>query len=129
MNRTVSSIVAALAMLTSQGLAQDSQSQKSAEETAAATKYDKLEKAKLQEELKRLQKEILIAEHAAKQATDQSTEAANAYKIATDNRKPELLLEMLDAEARSRKPVENCKRIRADFEAAKRAYIKLILGE
>ncbi len=122
MNRTVSVIVAALAILTSQGMAQEQQEQKATEAASVVTKYDKMEKKQLQEELKRLQKEVIVAERAAKQARDEQAEAKKAYDSAPDDQKPDALLRMLEAKAKSNKPVEAFAQARSDFDAAIRAY-------
>jgi type II secretory pathway component GspD/PulD (secretin) len=94
-----------------------------------ATKYDEMEKKDLREELKRLQKEVLDAERPARQADEKAAEAARAYKSASDDEKPDALLRMIEAEARSRKSIGGFKRIRSDFDAAQRAYLRLLVAE
>ena len=93
------------------------------------TKYDKMEKKDLQEQLKRLQKEILGVERAARQAREKAAEAARAYKSASDGAKADVLLRMIEANAASHKPTERFRQIRSDFDAAERAYLHLLVTE
>jgi hypothetical protein len=97
--------------------------------TPIVTKYDKMAKKDLQEELKRLQEEVLDAERTAKQFAKKAADAARAYTSATDEEKADALLRMIEAEAAGRKPTERFRQIRADFDAAKRAYLQLLVTE
>ena len=97
--------------------------------TPVVTKYDKMEKKDLQEQLKRLQKEILGVERAARQAREKAAEAARAYKSASDGAKADVLLRMIEANAASHKPTERFRQIRSDFDAAERAYLHLLVTE
>jgi len=97
--------------------------------TRVVTKYDKMEKKDLREQLKRLQKEVLCAERTARQAKEKAAEAAKAYKSASDNAKADALLRMIEANAASHKPTERFRQIRSDFDAAERAYLHLLVTE
>jgi hypothetical protein len=92
------------------------------------TMYDKMEKKDLRGELKRLQKAVLDAERMAKQAREKAAEAAKAYKSASDDEKADALLRMIEASAVSRKPIERFKQIRSHFDAAERAYFRLLVA-
>jgi len=129
MKNSVPVIVAALAILASQGIAQKPQDQKTTEAAPVVIKYDKMEKTQLQAELKKLQKALLVAEQAAKQAITKRDVAKKAYDTASNARKPDALLRMLEADAKSRKPVESLMKMRKDFGAAQQAYINLLLAE
>jgi len=96
---------------------------------ANVTKYDKMEKKQLEEELKKLQKDVLVAEQTAKEACDQAGEAKEAYKSASDEQKPDALLRMIGADAKSRKPDEDYRQARENFEDARRAYLNLLVAE
>ena len=54
--------------------------------------FDKMEKSQLQEQLKKLQTEALVAEQTAKQANELASKAAMVYRSAPDDEKPEALL-------------------------------------
>lgn len=137
MKNSVAVVVAVLAILANYGMAQEAQDQNTAEAVPlvtheavpATTKYDKMDKKSLQEELKRLQKEILVAEHAARQAREDANKAGKAYATATDEKKPDLLLAMIEAQAKSEKPYRSFEQVRNDFDAAQRSYRKLLLAE
>jgi hypothetical protein len=94
-----------------------------------ATKYDTMDKQPLQEELKRLQRELLVAEEIAQQAAGKARNAARVHQMAADDEKPEALLRKIEAEAASQKPTQAYKRLRSDLSAAERAYYRLLVAE
>lgn len=129
MNRSTGTVIAIIAILASQCVVRETKAQGKPAAAPAATKYDKMAKRELQEELKRLQKEVLTAERAAEQAKKESEDAVKAYKLAGENQKGDVLLRMIEAEAKCHKPLENAKQLNADFAAAKNAYLNLLVAE
>lgn len=99
------------------------------ESEAKVAEYRKLDKTQLQDELRRLQKELIVAESTARHADEQMAEAANAYNSAAEDRQPDLVLGMLEAEAKCTKPMKTFERLRKELDAAKQAYVKLLLAE
>ncbi|MFC1453128.1 hypothetical protein ACFLSJ_07295 [Verrucomicrobiota bacterium] len=93
------------------------------------TKYDKMEKKQLQEELKRLQAEVLVAERTVTQAKEKAAEAENACKSASDDEKPDALLRMIEAGVAEEKAKRPYHQIKGDFQAARRAYAQLLMNE
>lgn len=120
-------VTAALGVMLNPCAAQDQKEQKP-DANPVVTKYDKMEKSELKEALKNLQKQVLVAERAAKQAKEIASEAAAAYESACDKEKPDALLRMIEADAASRKPLERYREVRSDFEMAKRAYLNMLLA-
>ena len=100
-----------------------------AESETKVTRYLKQDKTQLQDELKKLQKELIVAEKTARHADEKRKEAVEVYNSAEEDRQPDLILGMLEAEAQCRKPMAAHKRLCADLDAAKRAYVKLLLTE
>ena len=129
MNKAVAAIAAVLAMLTCQGMSQETHALKTEAAAPVATKFDRMEKAQLRAELQKLQKDVLVAEQTARQADAKRLEAYQAYKAATENQKPDALIRMLEADAKSIKPVECLRQLQSDFEAAKRACLNLLVSE
>jgi hypothetical protein len=121
-------IVIAVAALSATSCVTTQQQEQKQQAAPVITKYDKMEQKDLKEELKRLQAEVLVAERAAKQAKEKAGEAAKAYKSASDDDKPVTLLRMIEADAVSRKPIEQYKQVRSDFTAAKCAYHNMLLA-
>lgn len=91
------------------------------------TGFDKMEKKDLKQELVRLQKEVLDAVRISRRARGKAAEAASAYKSASDDEKAEALFRMIEADAASREPAERYAHLRTDFDAAKRAYLNLLI--
>lgn len=108
---------------------QASKDEEKSDSTPLANKYDKMEKNDLEEELKRLQKEVLVAERIAKKAREKTTKAKMAYQSASDDGKGDALLRKIEADAAGRKPTERFTQIRSDFDAAERAYFRLLVAE
>ncbi len=129
MKKSVAVMVAVMAFLTSPCGAQEVQDQGTPDAAPVVTKYDKLQKTELREELKRLQKEVLFAEHTAEQAREEMGEAFSTYKSTSEDLKADALLRMIEAEANYRQPRDNCAQVNSDFNAAKRAYRNLLLAE
>jgi type II secretory pathway component GspD/PulD (secretin) len=102
---------------------------KKSDAASGVTKYDKMEKLDLQRELKRLQKELLDSERTANQAREKTAEAAEVHKSALGDEKAEALLRMIEADAESRKSIKSYMQIRSDFDAAQRAYLRLLVAE
>ena len=98
-------------------------------DTTSATKYDEMGKQELQDELRRLQAQLTDAGHAAEQAHAKATEAATAYRSASDDEQADALLHMIEAEAASRPPMEHYREWESALDAAKQAYIRRILAE
>jgi len=98
-------VTAALGAMLNPCAAQDQKEQKP-DATPVVNKYDKMEKSELKEALKDLQRQVLVAERAAKQAKENASEAAASYESACDEEKPDALLRMIEADAASRKPFE-----------------------
>jgi len=121
-------ISALLGVVLSPCIAQDAK-ELEADAPPVITKFDKMDKENLQDALKALQKEVLVAERTAKLARRDAAEAAAAYKSADDAGKPDALLRMIETDAESREPVARYKQVHADFEAAKRAYLNCLLLE
>jgi len=96
---------------------------------AAFSRFYKMDKKQLQEELKRLLKDYSIAEKAASEADAHAAKAEEAYESAPDEKKPEELLRMLEAQAKRRDPHSKFLGIKKEFEAAKSAYINKIANE
>ena len=94
--------------------------------THSVTRYERMKKEDLQEELGRLQGQILDAERTASQAKKTATIAARAYESASDDEKAAALLRMIEAKASSREPNERLQEIFLDFNAAKKAYLRLL---
>ena len=88
-----------------------------------------MENKDLQDELKRLQKEVLVADRTARQAKEREVEAAKAYESAPDDEKADALLRMIEVDAANRKPLERFQQIRSDLHAAERAYLHLLVAE
>jgi type II secretory pathway component GspD/PulD (secretin) len=110
-------------------VSQAAKDEEQSDSTPVVTDYERMDKKELQEGLKRLQKEVLVAERTAKQAKEKAAEGATAYNSASDDEKLDALLRMIEADAASRMPIERFKRIRSDFDAAKRAYFHLLVSE
>ncbi len=89
-----------------------------------ASRYQKMSKALLQDEIKRLQKEVLAAERKVEQAKNYIKKASDAYEAASDEDKPEALIRLLDAKAAARKPCDACEKLKKDFLSAQAAYIE-----
>ena len=128
MFKSLAIVIAALGIMLSPCVAQE-QSEPKPDATPVVTRYDKMEKKNLRGELKDLQKDVFVAERAAKQAKENAGEAGKEYKSASDDEKPEALLRMLEADAKCRRPLEHYKQVRSDFNAAKKAYLNLLLKE
>lgn len=129
MNKTVAVIVATFAILTTPGIAQETQAQKAKEAAPVLTKFDRMEKDQLLGELLKLQKDVLVAEQTARKADAKRGEAYKAYDDATEEQKPDALIRMLEADAKRVKPGEHFRQVKSDFEAAKSAYLKLLVAE
>lgn len=127
MFKTLAIVTAALGVMLSPCVAQDKDEQ-APDASPVVNKYDRMEKKELKEALKDLQKHVLVAERAAKQAKENANEAAAAYESASDEEKPDALLRMIEADAASRNPMERYKQVRLDIDAAKRAYLNMLLA-
>ncbi len=95
----------------------------------AGAKYYKLSKAELQQELKKLQKEVLEAERQTLAADTALSQAGKAYDSATGDRKFDALLRLLEAEAAVQKPQRRYQELKSDFEAAQKAYVQLLVRQ
>ena len=129
MPKSLAMAVAVLALIASAAVAQQHKESEQSDAAPVVTKYDRMEKQQLQNELKRLQREVLAARTTGQEAKQRAKEASSAYKSALDDEKPDALLRMLEAQAGSRKPMKAYSRILSDFQSAKRAYSKLLLAE
>jgi hypothetical protein len=92
-------------------------------------KYYKMDKKQLQEELKRLLRDYSIAEKGVNEADAHVAKAKEAYESAPDEKKPEELLRMLEAQAKRRNPHLKFLSMKKEFEAAKAAYIAKVANE
>jgi len=128
MLKSLAIVVAGLIILASPCLAQAQKKQKP-DATPAITKYNEMEKGELQGELKRLQKEILVAERTAKQFKQQAAEAAKAYKSASDEEKPDALFRLLEVRVTEKKASRPSRQIKREFQAAQKAYSDLLMNE
>lgn len=129
MNKSVPVIVVAVTILASYCIAQEALDQGKPEAVPVVSKYDKMQKKDLQEEVKKLQKEVLTAEQTARGVGVRAKEAKEAYNSASNDQKPDALLLMLEAGAKSHKSMVAFKQVQSDFDMAKRAYFNLILDE
>ncbi len=129
MVKSLLGIVTVLLIVASPCFAAESKGKPKADVAPAATKYDKLCKKELQEVLKKLQKEVLVAQRKALQATKIRSGADKAYESASDEQKPDALLRMLESRVAAEQPVEHYSRLRRDFFAAQEAYLKLLRAE
>jgi hypothetical protein len=91
-------------------------------------KYFKLTKTQLQQELKKLQKEVLEAEHEAQVATAAYQQVWQAYLSAKGDKKYDALLPYLEAKAAVQKPQRRWQELNRDFEAAQEAYVQLLVA-
>jgi len=122
-------IVTVLLIVASPCFAAESKGKPKADVAPAATKYDKLCKKELQEVLKKLQKEVLVAQRKAQEATKIRNGAENAYKAASDEQKPDALLRMLESRVAAEKPVGHYSRLGKDFYEAQEAYLRLLRAQ
>lgn len=79
--------------------------------------------------MKTLQKEVIAAEKKVAEVEDAAKQATQAYNSASDERKPETLIQMLEAKAAAERPRQAAERLKKDFTAAQQAYVKLLLEE
>jgi hypothetical protein len=121
-------VIAALGVMVGVCVAQEKKEQ-NPETTPVVTKYDKMDKKALQEELKDLQKQVIVAKRTAEQAKEIADEAAKAYRSASDDEKPDALLRALEAKAASRGPMQMYKKTTSEFQAAQSAYMDLLIGK
>jgi hypothetical protein len=128
MHKSIALFVVAMAMTATPSLAKPP-ALPASPKPAPVGKYDTMPEKDLREELKKLQKQILVAERTARQAQDDMHKAVRAYNTAADEAKPDALLSMLEVEARVRKPLDEHARLRAEFDAAKRAFVKLLSAD
>ena len=112
-----------------QRVSQKPKNEKQSGFSRAVNKFDKLDKKQLQEELKRLQKEVLVAEQSSQQAAEKASHAAMIHKSASDDEKANALLRMIEANAARHKPSERYQRVRSDMRAAEKAYYRLLVAE
>jgi hypothetical protein len=128
MCKSVVIAIAVLSVTLSPCMAQE-QSEQKTDTAPVVTKYDKMEKNALQEELKDLQKQVLVVERTAKQARETADEAAKAYKSASDNEKPDALLRMIEDKAASYSPMQIYRETASEFKAAQSAYLDLLVDK
>jgi len=96
----------------------------------AGAKYYKLPKAELQQELKKLQREVLQAERETNAANEALTKAAQAYYRSADGEKKfDALLRFLEAKAAVQKPQRRYQELTGDFDAAQKAYVQLLVTQ
>ena len=110
-------------------VAETPKDEKKPDTTPVVTKYDEMGKQELQDELRRLQAQVSDARRTAHQASGTAREAANAYRSASDDDKADALLHMIEADAASRTPMEHYRQAESALDAAKKAYIRLMLAE
>jgi hypothetical protein len=96
---------------------------------AAATKYDGMDKQRLQGELRKILRELIEVERQARAASRKARDTETAYNSAPDNDKADALFRMLEAEVASRAPMEQYKKARIALDAAKQAYIRRVVAE
>ena len=128
MFKSLAVVIAALGVMVGVCVAQEEKEQMP-EATRVVTKYEQMEKKDLRQELKDLQKQILVAERASKQAKETATQAARAYKSASDNEMPDALFRMLEAKAASYAPMQAYSKTRREFKSAQMAYMNLLIGK
>jgi hypothetical protein len=97
----------------------------------AGAKYYKLSKTELQQELKKLQKELLPVEREVNGPYLALRKAQQDYQSASEEQKFDALLRFLEARAALRKPQFRQQELRYheiqnEFQAAQEAYVKLL---
>ncbi len=127
MVKSLLGVVAVLLILGSPCLAAESKAKVKTDVIAAKmVEYDKLGKKDLEDVLEGLQKEVLDAERKLGEADSVLTQARRTYRSASYDQKPDALLRMLELMAAVEKPREHSQQLNGDFQAAQRAYLKLI---
>jgi hypothetical protein len=140
MKNSIPVILAAFAILASQCVAQEAQVQKMTETPSGTklasivikedvNKYEKMEKKQLQDELRKLLKELPIAEKALTQAKIRKDEATKVVDVASSDEKSDAFFLMMEAQVKCSKAELSLNRMRSDFSAAQHAYLNLLLAE
>jgi hypothetical protein len=95
----------------------------------AIASFQSFSKAQLQEELKRLQRDVLAAQEKLTEAKEAEIQPTHAYQSATNEQKPDKLIPMLEAQSRTQRTVLSYNKIKEQFGAAQQAYLQLMEKE
>ncbi len=97
--------------------------------SSTVEQYQALPKAQLQEELRKLQSEVLVMDQKLSEVRKAERRPMRAYQSASDDQKPDKLIAMLDAQSRTRKAMVACGKVNNEFRAAQQAYLQLLWKE